>query len=438
MLSWIGSWMKSSKLNKNLNIPTLTSEQIQLCLHKFKYLDDDDRNNFLKSCNIADDSISQSIWTTTGLQFDLTQNTSIEFENALNNPFFIGKGIIIQCLCIYTILYLSEKEKTWDDSYNDELCKFIQNPNNILKYFNLNCWALTDKNMCQLSKSLAYNTNLRELVLSENGIGDSSLSHLSLYLSGNKTLTKLDLSNNKISDIGLTYLSQGLELNRTLKNLNLSYNGIFNKLSLEKLESALKSNHILKDLLLSHIIIGEYGIIHIANIIKNNTLRHLDLSHCLFDINGALEISKALETCNSLDALDLSHNKIRDEGCIYIANALIKNVGINELYLNLKNNEIGDKGAIALSNVLIKPIIWCMYLDNNNITNIGGISMATSLSKREGTNNDYLFFMSLRNNVKIGTNTMEMFRKLSSDKMNTTFFQFWVAFYDTLPVISPF
>ena len=64
---------------------------------------------------------------------------------------------------------------------------------------------------------------------------------------------------------------------------------------------------------------------------KNEELRQLNLSWNGFGDDGALAISKSLETNNFIDHLDLSSNRIGYDSCIGLAKALRCNTSLNVL-----------------------------------------------------------------------------------------------------------
>lgn len=169
MLSWINFW----KPNQDTNVisESISSEEAKdrllNIINKIKYVKIKEReilkkyyDKYAKICG-DNNKLSKPSGSLPGeicLEFDLIKNPSTQFGNAINNCFFIDNeknGITLTSLNIYTVLYLSQNEPTWNDEYNDQLSKFLQNPDNILTYFNLFCWKLTEKNMVQLCISLS-------------------------------------------------------------------------------------------------------------------------------------------------------------------------------------------------------------------------------------------------------------------------------------------
>ena len=84
-------------------------------------------------------------------------------------------------------------------------------------------------------------------------------------------------------------------------------------------------------------IISEYNYI----LQKNEELHQLNLSWNGFGDDGALAISKSLETNNFIDHLNLSSNRIGYDSCIGLAKALRCNTSLKvlsvSLFYNFKN-----------------------------------------------------------------------------------------------------
>lgn len=87
---------------------------------------------------------------------------------------------------------------------------------------------------------------------------------------------------------------------------------------------------------------------------EESPVQNLSLRHCGITNKGAVMIGRCLgsakRTNMKLITLNLSNNKIGDQGLIEIAQGLRMNRTL--LSLSLASNEVGDKGAIKLSEVL--------------------------------------------------------------------------------------
>ncbi|UJR14323.1 hypothetical protein I4U23_001319 [Adineta vaga] len=94
------------------------------------------------------------------------------------------------------------------------------------------------------------------------------------------------------------------------------------------------------------------GLLVLVNTLyENKTLRELDLSHNRLGDDGIEILAKFLSLNNcSIRYLDLSSNGITDVGAQYLANMLTKNTSLESLTLN--KNEIEDGGLIYIAEAL--------------------------------------------------------------------------------------
>ncbi len=79
--------------------------------------------------------------------------------------------------------------------------------------------------------------------------------------------------------------------------------------------------------------------------------------------------------------INLSNQKLNNEDIKQIAALIKNNKHIEKLYL--ANNSIGDEGLIALINALDNDTVTFLDLNNNAITNRGGLAIATLLEKNK-------------------------------------------------------
>ncbi|XP_051735653.1 NACHT, LRR and PYD domains-containing protein 12-like isoform X2 [Ctenopharyngodon idella] len=248
------------------------------------------------------------------------------------------------------------------------LSDLLMNPQFKLEKLQLSCCYMTDEGCSALTSALKSNpSHLRELNLSWNNLGDSGVKNLSDLLmnpqfkleklelsspppspmllnlnrcritekqcviltsalkSNPSHLRELNLSGNKLGDSGVKNLSdllmnpqfklEKLELSSSPMLLNLSYCSITEKQCVI-LTSALKSNPShLRELNLSGNELGNTGVKHLCDVLKDShcKLERLSLLNCgitdVSSITQSLTNSKALQF---LKDLDLSNNKIGD------------------------------------------------------------------------------------------------------------------------------
>jgi hypothetical protein len=98
----------------------------------------------------------------------------------------------------------------------------------------------------------------------------------------------------------------------------------------------------------------------LIKILKNNNcnLKELKLKNCALDSQDIQVIMDALENRSSatLNVLDLSENRVGDEGAKIIANALKKNSMPNLKTITLNHAKMGDAGVKAIANAISDTI----------------------------------------------------------------------------------
>ena len=198
------------------------------------------------------------------------------------------------------------------------------------------------------AKALAANfyhcTQLHELDFSNNGIGDDGVKALAHSCT---QLNKLYLHTNGISSDGATALAANLHNCIQLYELDLSYNGIGDE-GIVALTANIHHCTQLKEFYLSGNEIGVDGAKALAaNLHHCTQINQLDLSSNEIGDDGAKALAANLHHCTQLNQLDLSSNEIGDDGAKAMAANLHHCTQLNEL--NISYNGIGDNGAKELA-----------------------------------------------------------------------------------------
>mmetsp|Transcript_340 Transcript_340/g.818 ORF Transcript_340/g.818 Transcript_340/m.818 type:complete len:172 (-) Transcript_340:109-624(-) len=122
--------------------------------------------------------------------------------------------------------------------------------------------------------------------------------------------------------------------------------------------AALAKDQSLVSLDLSCNKINDNGARALENVLgKHKYLKSLNISYNKIGKNGAMALAKQTLDTHNLESLDLSWNQMGDKGVILFAEALSNNPRRLE-FLNISWNEIGEKGAAALANMWTKnPIL---------------------------------------------------------------------------------
>ncbi|OMJ82144.1 hypothetical protein SteCoe_17218 [Stentor coeruleus] len=208
-------------------------------------------------------------------------------------------------------------------------------------------------------------SNFAYVDLSKNSLGSEGIFVLLKEISDSQTIVHLNLSNNEIIPEGFDNIAKILSYHPSIVSIDFSsYEGLHrNRLSscgAMSICQVLNSNPLLQFLGLSGTGLSD-GIEFIAQgITENYNLFSLDLSNNA--LNGKMmECLTRAVVKTELKILNLSNNKIGDEGCEFISNMIL---GAYEaacplVNLNISYNGISSKGAGKIFhslrlNILIK------------------------------------------------------------------------------------
>uniref|UniRef100_A0A8C1UMX7 Uncharacterized protein n=1 Tax=Cyprinus carpio TaxID=7962 RepID=A0A8C1UMX7_CYPCA len=230
-------------------------------------------------------------------------------------------------------------------------------------FYRLNCISITDEGCAPLAS--VFNSNLRELDLSRNQIGDAGVTEISRLLRNSQTLQILRLSDCSISEEGYKALSSALRSNPShLIELDLTGNDP-GPSGVKQLSDLLQDpNCQLKTLRFLGPAADE-GCQYVTGIVGKNPLllRKLNLSEHELGDTGVNQISALLQDKHcTLNTLILSRCYLTDEGCSAVTSALKSNPShLREL--NLSRNKLGDSGVKSLSDLLMNTQFKLEKLD---------------------------------------------------------------------------
>ena len=126
--------------------------------------------------------------------------------------------------------------------------------------------------------------------------------------------------------------------------------------------------------------------------LRNNdcTLLHLDLSYNKIGDEGATALAKALEGNTTLKKLILFSIQISDEGATALAEAMKGNTTMQTLYLSF--NQISDKGATALAKAMKgNTTLQKLDLGSNQISDEGATALGQALMGNTTLQRLYLY-----------------------------------------------
>ena len=204
---------------------------------------------------------------------------------------------------------------------------------------------------CKILQSALCKTTalmVNELNIADNQLSSSSSKYIQDIIL-NKSIKTLHIQGNHLQDGD--YL-QILAQSDSLEVLDISENEIKTEGAI-RIFKALKSKHnCLKTLILTNNSITKCAADEIGlALMTNNTLEHLDLSHNKLQSTGIVKIMDSLTKGNkTLKVLDVECNDINDLAAVNIANTLASNTSLEQL--NLSGNSFKTKGAVKILNAL--------------------------------------------------------------------------------------
>ena len=173
-----------------------------------------------------------------------------------------------------------------------------------------------------------------------------------------------------------------VQLNKNRSIRRLSFNNVDlqdGRLFSEHLLQFFQNNIKLTSLSATHQLLGGLtGSNQLSSALTTRTasLKYLDLSHTDVNDEECRILCTALESNHlGLRSLELNGNRLKHDGCVAIATALLANPNCVFNRLCLENNQIDDQGAMALSSGLVNnKHLKTLLLDGNNAMTLNGMN----------------------------------------------------------------
>ena len=274
--------------------------------------------------------------------------------------------------------------------------------NKTLHELNLSNNNITDEGVERLAQAIQENTILQELNVSKNLISKTGVMRILEACTKNKTLNKLVCTYNNLSKPGLTDIDNYIRKENAVQLFDASWNDIdfkYNQLVIkitfisrshslhyeswpinqitepeyrrEFLSGCLESEKSF-ELQHCHIMIADcFDIKCFSDCLKvNNTLIELTLSDVIITAEELQILVKGIEVNTALQNVDLSHNKISDNGTVFFSECLKINKTLHKL--NLSGNNITDEGAKRLAEAIqLNTTLQVLNISENQISKEG-------------------------------------------------------------------
>eukprot|EP00984_Skeletonema_dohrnii_P025187 scaffold14297_cov113-Skeletonema_dohrnii-CCMP3373.AAC.5 len=303
--------------------------------------------------------------------------------------YFIGRSVKVQQLDIWELS--SDEGRQQIDAFFDCLAR-----NQYIRRISYK--LLGDYESTALLRALGNLTQLEELSFSNNNLGPNGWSALGTVLeSGVCKLKKLCFYSNNIGDDGVSALASGLRsIGPFLKELTLPGNSIGNE-GLLALVTALESCTSLEELDLSNndFSLATAGLRSLSDWLQSNQmdLKWFTVACCGINDEGLQALcGGAAKHCEELDLAE--NGSITALGLRHLSTSLQSNsCHLENLYLGRMN--IGDDGAEVLARGLIgNKSLRCLHLRDDEedigITRAGWSAFSAALCDTSTVNNTYL------------------------------------------------
>ena len=210
---------------------------------------------------------------------------------------------------------------------------------------------------------------------------------------GGGSLVELNLRANELGDEGVKEMAPAIGLTRTLQVLNLESNSITEEGAQTLADSMRAPSCRLKNLVVRGNVLGRRGAALLASALRDS-LTTLDVVGCGLGPAGAKSLAEALgfsddpehmamaSTSSALTSLDLSENRIGDEGASAFGKLLERGCSALSV-LALSDNGVGPAGAkdLAAGAGVEGCPLRNLDLSENRVGNDGAIALALALGR---------------------------------------------------------
>jgi Ran GTPase-activating protein (RanGAP) involved in mRNA processing and transport len=121
-------------------------------------------------------------------------------------------------------------------------------------------------------------------------------------------------------------------------------------------------------------------------LLKNNTLKHLNLYRNIIDVDGARSLGNLLKVNTSLEFIDVGHNRIRKTGLTAICDGVLANPASKLTQLGIRSNFINDDGFTYLFEKLVfgdKKQLTQLFIKQNFLSEYHKINLAKQLDDKQ-------------------------------------------------------
>ena len=265
-----------------------------------------------------------------------------------------------------------------------------------LKFLNLSSNSMTGQVAEDLANVIKNNSNLEELILEDNKFGPSAVVIVKA-LEINSKLKVLSLNGNNMTAQVAEHLANVIKSNLNLEILGLSQSN-FGPSTIVILRSLKCSSKLTFLNLSNNTMIGRF-VEDLANvIISNSGLEQLYLSDNNLK-SSVVVILKALQENSKLKILNLSSNNMTEQVAEDIGIIIKNNSDLEELYLH--NNDLKSSAAVILKALQGNSKLKVLDLGCNNMTGQVAEDVAIIITNNSGLEELYLHNNDLKSSAVV-------------------------------------
>ncbi|CAG2217935.1 unnamed protein product [Mytilus edulis] len=222
-----------------------------------------------------------------------------------------------------------------------------------------------------------------QLTMSHHGLGEEGMKCIARSLASNTTVLNLDISDNWLGDTGGLIVCNMLKENIYITDLTLRDNRLGFGCA-EQIGEVMKTNSTLTHLTLSGNQFDDKSAIFFADAITASKLEYLNLSHNRFGEIAGLLLGPAIAENTTMKELDISWNNIRRKGAMALGQGIKNNDFMKKM--NVSWNGFGVEGAISLCDALKhNQVLEELNVMNCRLTTEAAVLIGKGLAVNETT-----------------------------------------------------
>ena len=329
------------------------------------------------ACNFQEDTlmlIADSLaYITSLVSFDVSYNFITE-EIAERIGIVLSKNIDLEQLN-FSVCFA--------DNSNTAMAIFTNiSQHNSLTHISIKSTVITNDLAKLIASILIRNDNIKHLDLGQCDLQESGFLRILNSLMNTNTLKYLNLEENTITEGLVSKLTLLVRRNSTLKHLNLCGCNL-PKAQIQNIIHSISEVSSIENLNIS----GNETIIWACVYLKkalsrNNKIRHLDVSRCKLCGEGTLDILTSLTTIKCLKSLNFQSSYFDNSSAsVFLSDVIMRNMSLR--YLNLTDCKLKEEGLIAIAKALQANIaLKYLSLSCNYITTVASQELALAFSKK--------------------------------------------------------